>query len=74
MCLSLPYRVVDVPGPAVAVVTRQGVTVEVSMLAAVDPVAPGDWVLVHSGFVLRRLSDDEVRELATTFASAGGPG
>jgi hydrogenase expression/formation protein HypC len=63
MCIALPYRVVDVPDPATAVVSRQGVTTTVSLLTADTTIAAGDWVLVHSGLVLARLSDEDARQL-----------
>jgi len=71
MCLSLPSRVVDVVDPGTAVVVHRGVRSTVSLLAADVPVAPGDWVLVHSGFVLGRLTDDDVRGLAELTDAAG---
>lgn len=63
MCLSEPYRVVDVPDPLTAVVTRGGVQTTVTLLAADADIAAGDWVLVHSGIVLTRLSDADVDEI-----------
>lgn len=64
MCLALPCRVVALGDDGTAVVTRAGTRSTVSMLAAATDVSVGDWVLVHSGFVLDRLTDDDVRGLA----------
>jgi hydrogenase expression/formation protein HypC len=72
MCLSVPSRVLDVVDPETAVVVHRGVRSTVSLLAADTPVGPGDWVLVHSGFVLGRLTDDDVRELTELTDSGGG--
>jgi hydrogenase maturation factor len=33
-----------------------------SLLAVSDPIEPGDWVLVHSGLVLERLTAQEARD------------
>ena len=33
-----------------------------SLLAMTDAVGPGDWVLVHSGLVLGRLTEQEARD------------
>ena len=33
-----------------------------SLLTLDEPVTPGDWVLVHSGFALGRLTADEAHE------------
>jgi hydrogenase expression/formation protein HypC len=71
MCISLPCRVVDVVDSVTAVVVHRGVRSTVSLLAADASVRPGDWVLVHSGFVLSRLTDDDVRGLVEV-GDAGG--
>jgi hydrogenase expression/formation protein HypC len=34
----------------------------VSLLALDGPVTPGDWVVIHSGFALSRLTADQGRE------------
>jgi hydrogenase expression/formation protein HypC len=70
MCVSLPFQVVEVVDPSTAVVVHRGVRSTVSLLVADSPVAPGDWVLVHSGFVLRRLTGDDVRGLAEVTGGA----
>jgi hydrogenase expression/formation protein HypC len=36
--------------------------VTVSLLTLDGPVAPGEWLQVHSGFALARLTDEERRE------------
>jgi hydrogenase expression/formation protein HypC len=33
-----------------------------SLLAVTEAVGPGDWVLVHSGLVLTRLTEQEARD------------
>ncbi len=55
MCLGEVLQVVDVTG-AQAVVRRGDAEVVLSLLTVDEPVAAGDWVLAHSGFVLERLS------------------
>ena len=71
MCVATAYLVVDVPNSATAVVTRRGTTSIVSLLAADGPVHVGDWVLVHSGFVLSRLTDADMRELEDLAVEGG---
>lgn len=71
MCVTLPYRVIGVPDATSAVVTRNGSTSTVSLLAIDGRLAPGDWVLVHAGLVLARLSDDDARQL-DGLATEGG--
>ena len=63
MCLALAAQVVELPDRATAVVVRNGRRSTVSLLAADSEVNVGDWVLVHSGFVLERLSETDVQGL-----------
>ncbi len=59
MCLGVPGRVVSVDD-GVAVVDFWGVK-KVVRLDVVDvPVAPGDYVLNHVGFAIRRIPAEEI--------------
>jgi hydrogenase expression/formation protein HypC len=67
MCLAVPGRVVEIretagsgPGP-VGVVDFQGSRVEAN-LAMTPGVGVGDWVLVHAGFAICALDEDEARQ------------
>lgn len=65
MCLGELAQVLTVTGEGTAVVRREGrPTSSISLLALAEPVAAGDWVLVHSGFALHRLTPDEARDAA----------
>lgn len=67
MCLGIPGRIVDIPDreAGLATVDISGVRRSVS-IALVDepaePVAIGDWVLVHVGFALARIDEDQAQE------------
>ena len=62
MCLAIPGRITEVVDDAnrLAVVDVVGVqrTVNVGLL---DDVQQGDWVLIHVGFALSRVDEDEAR-------------
>jgi hydrogenase expression/formation protein HypC len=65
MCLAIPGRVLEVVDEAnrLATVDVAGVrrTVNVGLLDS-DPgggAVPGDWVLIHVGFALSRVDEDE---------------
>jgi hydrogenase expression/formation protein HypC len=61
MCLGT-IALVTAMGPDRCVEVRgDGRDSTASLLAVSDPVEPGDWVLVHSGLVLARLSEQEAR-------------
>ncbi len=61
MCLSIPGKIISVKGES-AKVDIQGNMVDVN-LQLVEGAKPGDHVLVHVGFALEKISDQEAREL-----------
>ncbi len=61
MCLGVPGRVVEVNG-LVALVDFWGTRRKVRLETVDQPVQPGDYVLVHVGFAIRRIPEEEVAE------------
>jgi len=61
MCLGVPGRVVSIAGD-VALVDFWGVTKPVRLDVVDAPVAPGDYVLNHVGFAIRRIPAEEIGE------------
>lgn len=61
MCLSIPARVLAIEEEEMARVSVRGVETSIS-LQLVDDVKPGDFVLVHTGFALQKLSQEEAEE------------
>jgi hydrogenase expression/formation protein HypC len=61
MCLGELAEVIHVR-TGNALVSGGGRTRTVSLLTLTDPVAPGDWVVIHSGFALGRLTAEEASE------------
>lgn len=57
MCLSIPGKVLSIENE-IAKVAIGGSVVEAG-LQLVDDVQPGEYVLVHSGFALQRISEEE---------------
>jgi hydrogenase expression/formation protein HypC len=75
MCLGVPGRIVALAHdahnsnePRSGIVDFGGVTREVSMVIVDEPVAVGDHVLVHVGFAIRRIPDDEIEATYRFFA------
>lgn len=66
MCLGVPGRIVSVKGP-VAVVDFWGVRREVSLDIVDEPVAPGDYILNHVGFAIRRIPEEDIRETLSMY-------
>ena len=69
MCLAIPALVVDLLPGALATVELGGVRREIS-LALVDDVSPGDYVIVHAGYALTRLDEEEALITLHMFSEA----
>jgi hydrogenase expression/formation protein HypC len=61
MCLGEIVQLVEVAGDQ-AVGRRGDAEVHLSLITLEGPVAPGDWVVAHSGFALERLGAQEAAE------------
>ncbi len=60
MCLSIPARILSIDGNT-ASASVGGAIVQTS-LHLVDDVQPGDYVLIHTGFALQKISEKEALE------------
>jgi len=60
MCLGVPAKVMERNGDA-AVVELGGVRREISLML-LDGVSVGEWVIVHAGFAIERLSEEEAEQ------------
>ncbi|TNB46253.1 HypC/HybG/HupF family hydrogenase formation chaperone [Martelella lutilitoris] len=70
MCLAIPARVEAVEDGDMAIVAVGGVRKRIST-ALLDTVAIGDYVLVHVGYALHRLSEEEAENTLAMMAAAG---
>jgi hydrogenase expression/formation protein HypC len=66
MCLATPARVISV-AEGIAVVDYNGVRASARLDTLPDPVAVGDYVLVHTGFAIRRLTPEDAEETLRLF-------
>lgn len=66
MCLGVPGRVIAIDGP-VATVDFWGVRKQVRLDIVDTAVQPGDYVLNHVGFAIRRIPDEEIGETLALF-------
>ena len=71
MCLAIPGKIVELPPerPQFAAVEVGGVRRQVNIdLLSDEPLQSGDWVLIHVGFAMSRISEadaiDQMRMLA----------
>jgi hydrogenase expression/formation protein HypC len=65
-----PARVTALEDGDMAVVALGGIKKRIS-LALVDDIAVGDYVLVHVGYALNRLSEEEAEHTLKLMAEAG---
>lgn len=61
MCLGVPGRVIAVDG-LVATVDFWGVRKQVRLDVVDEPVKPGDYVLNHVGYAIRRIPADQAED------------
>ena len=63
MCLGIPAQIVEIVDPEAALAKAEISHVRRTVSIALCPEAEvGDWVLVHVGFALSRIDEDEARE------------
>jgi hydrogenase expression/formation protein HypC len=76
MCLAIPGRIVDISSdqPNTALVELVGVRrkVDLGFLQHNPPVA-GDWVLIHVGFAITKIREDDALDLIRTLRMLGEP-
>ena len=74
MCLGVPGRIISVEG-IFATVDFFGVRRQVRLDVVDQPVAPGDYILNHVGFAIRRIPQEDIGETLalyeTLLAEAG---
>ena len=68
MCLGVPGRVIEVDG-FLATVDFWGVRRQVRLDIVDEPVAPGDFVLNHVGYAIRRIPAEEIGETLALYES-----
>jgi len=71
MCLAVPGRILEMRddlGLAVGLVDFGGVQREACLAYVADEVRVGDWVIVHVGFAISKLDEDEARRTLEALA------
>jgi hydrogenase expression/formation protein HypC len=75
MCLAIPGEIIEIVGEdpltRMARISFGGVVREAS-LAYVPEAKPGDYVLVHAGFALQTVDEEEARRTLELFEQLGG--
>jgi hydrogenase expression/formation protein HypC len=74
MCLAIPGQIIElVPDTATgAVVSVVGVRRRIDLGLLLDDLpVPGDWVLIHVGFAMSKISEADAREQMETLTMLG---
>ena len=71
MCLALPARVKEIDSATDTAVVGLGEVRKQISLALVEDVKVGDYVLIHVGYALNKISEVEARRTLELFAEAG---
>ena len=74
MCLGIPGEVIELhpEQPDLAKVNVSGVRRMINIgLLSDDPPAPGDWVLIHVGFAISRIDEEEARSTRELLEAMG---
>ena len=78
MCLGIPGQILEITDAenCMAKVDVSGVRREVNIACIIDDSHPadecvGDWVLVHVGFAMSRIDEDEARQTLAILSELG---
>ncbi|MBP2673657.1 MAG: hydrogenase assembly chaperone HypC/HupF [Deltaproteobacteria bacterium] len=63
MCLAVPAKILSINGD-IAVIELGGTQREASLMLLENP-SVGDWVILHAGFAIEKLSEEDAQQ---TFA------
>jgi hydrogenase expression/formation protein HypC len=61
MCLGIPAKVVEIDDSQVGKVDYLGTRIKTN-LSLLENVKKGDWVIVHAGFAISKLNEEEAKE------------
>jgi hydrogenase expression/formation protein HypC len=74
MCLAIPGKIIEITNSdrSIALVDIVGVRrrVDLGLLTENEPV-PGDWVLIHVGFAMSKISETEAQDQMRLLAMLG---
>lgn len=72
MCVGLPAVVIDLAGDRTSATVEAGGVRRVAPVFLLDerPLESGEWVLVHCGLVVGRMTEAEAREVLDLIATA----
>jgi hydrogenase expression/formation protein HypC len=70
MCLAIPVQIDEILDAEHAIASVSGIQREINT-ALVEDLQQGDYVILHVGYALSKLDEDEAAETLRTMAEAG---
>ncbi|MCE0723216.1 MULTISPECIES: HypC/HybG/HupF family hydrogenase formation chaperone [Legionella] len=67
MCLAIPAQITQILDEERALINLGGIVKEIS-IALLDKVTEGDYVIIHVGYALTRLDEEEALKTLNLFA------
>lgn len=71
MCLAIPAQIVAIDDSTQAATVALGDVTKIVSLALIDDVAVGDYVLLHVGYALSKISAEEAERTLALMVEAG---
>lgn len=71
MCLAIPAQIVAIDDSAQAATVALGDLTKIVSLALIDDAAVGDYVLLHVGYALSKISAEEAERTLALMVEAG---
>ena len=68
MCLSIPSKIVEIDEDNIATVETMGVHRKVSLDLMGDEVHIGDYVLIHIGYAMSKIDEEDALESLSVYA------
>ena len=72
MCVGVPMRIVSIDGSD-AIAEIDGVRREASLMLMDEVVREGDFIIVHAGFAISRLDEEDAKETLALMREAFKP-
>lgn len=70
MCLAVPAKVIQISDHDMAIIELEGVKKNIS-IALLEEVSVGDYVIVHVGYALTKLSPEEAEKTLKLMSEIG---
>jgi hydrogenase expression/formation protein HypC len=71
MCLAIPGKILEADGADLALVDVMGVRRKVDLGLLEDRPVAGDWVLIHVGFAMSKISEEQALDTIRILESLG---